>query len=97
MSGAGLTQPRACGTHSVGFREEMSNILGKDLHLFIGKLVRVVYIKDRGIQGLNVVVDHLITPPVLLRGYDPTTQTVTIERPGGTLEAFEQPAEVLSA
>lgn len=77
----------------------MSNILAKDLHLFIGQLVRVVYVRDRGIQsttqGPAVVVDNLITPPVRLIQYDPTTQKVTVERPGGKIECFEQPAEVL--
>ncbi len=66
-----------------------------ELHLFTGRLVRVVYAVDRGVSGGAVVVDDMITPPVLLKDYDPTTGTVTFERRGSTTLEKRVPKEVL--
>lgn len=67
----------------------MTPLKASQTRLFIGKKVRVTYPLDRGImpvgEGYAGVVDEMITGEVVLRDYDPTTQEVTFERPGGLL------------
>ncbi|WP_041450443.1 hypothetical protein [Anaeromyxobacter dehalogenans] len=70
-------------------------IKSSELHLMVGRLVRIVYAVDRGISGGAVVVDDMITPPVLLKDYDPTTQAVTFQRRGSTALEKLVPKEVL--
>ena len=68
----------------------MSAIKLSNIHLSYGQMVRVVYTVDRGTQptnsGLAIVVDDLITPPVLLRNYNRNTGEVEFERTAGSLE-----------
>jgi hypothetical protein len=68
----------------------MQDIRASDLPRYFGKQVKVVYVgRDAVIataQGAAIEVEDLITPPVLLRGYDGRVGLVTIERHDGRID-----------
>lgn len=71
----------------------MRPIKASEVHLFIGQVVRIVYVKDQGVGFVDgkdaIIVDNMITDAVLLKKVDPNNQTVEIERPGGILQTIK--------
>lgn len=72
----------------------MTPIKASEIHLYQGHLVRVVYVKDRGLGtkdgSLAFIVDDMITPPVVLKGYNSQTQEAEVERaPGSPVERIK--------
>ena len=67
-------------------------IKASEAHLQIGQYIRVVYTVDRGLGSKDgqaaIIVDDMITPPVILRRIDPKKHEVEIERSGGTLQTI---------
>jgi hypothetical protein len=74
----------------------MRKVTSKEVHSLINRSIQVCYVKHKGAQGLNIVTDYLITPPVLLRSYDAKTQTLSVERSDGQMQSFQYPVEVFA-
>jgi hypothetical protein len=55
-----------------------------ELHLFIGRMVRVIYNDPEKTQMTDEGVRHddMITSAAMLKDYNPGTQEVTLEYPG---------------
>lgn len=72
----------------------MSNITAGSIHLFVGRMVRVVYVAAEAVKahasGPAVVVDSQITLSVCLERCDPTAQTATFRRRGAQFPIVEE-------
>lgn len=68
----------------------MVPIKASELELFKGRKIRVVYVVDKNeMEGSKAVWDDLITPPVLLKGHNPNTGEVEIQRTGKAPEKIK--------
>lgn len=68
------------------YGESMKSIKESELHLFVGRKVRVTYKVERPMEGMSIPVDEMITPEgCILRKYDPNKKVATIEMPNGSM------------